>query len=65
MVRRQQPESLDASAIRIAALNEAIDILENLDRTGREWVRGSLWSNIFRDGIAAIRARALGSRPAP
>lgn len=46
------------AAIRIAALNEAVAILEGLDRTGREWVRGSLWSNIFRDGIAAIRHRA-------
>ena len=35
---------------------EAVDKLINADRSGREWVRDSLWASIFRDGIAAIRA---------
>lgn len=47
-------------AIRAAVLAEraaCLDILRNFDRTGREWVRESLWSNIFRDAIARIEAR--------
>jgi hypothetical protein len=49
-----------AEALERARANEraaCIAALENLDRTGREWVRGSLWSEIFRAGLAAIRAR--------
>jgi len=33
---------------------DAVAALRNLDRTGREWVRGSLWANIFQAGIAAV-----------
>ena len=32
---------------------------ESLDRSGREWVKDSLWANIKRDTAAAIRARSL------
>ena len=32
---------------------------EAIERTGREWVKDSLWANIKRDTAAAIRARSL------
>ena len=37
---------------------------ESLDRSGREWVKDSLWANIKRDTAAAIRARSLPANAA-
>lgn len=41
---------------RAAALNEAAAAVEQHDKTGREWVPGSLWDTISREGAARIRA---------
>lgn len=38
-----------------AGLEEALRISEQQDRTGREWVRDSLWANIIGRVPAAIR----------
>lgn len=38
-----------------AGMEEAIRISEQQDRTGREWVSGSLWSNIIGRVPAQIR----------
>ncbi|HEX9955507.1 MAG TPA: hypothetical protein VGB48_09890 [Allosphingosinicella sp.] len=49
------------SAIRDAALEEAATAAEALDRSGREWVRDSLWANIKSDTARAIRALKQGT----
>lgn len=64
------PQDIDWRAIRasVAPVLEQVradereaclDVMRDFDRTGREWVAGSLWSNIFRDAIARIEARGL------
>lgn len=43
-------------ATRREALAEAAAALEAHDRKGREWVPGSLWDTLSREGAARIRA---------
>lgn len=68
------PETEAAQAAADQAIEQAradereacLDILRHFDRTGREWVRGSLWANIFADAIARIEARgAPAADPLP
>ena len=49
------------TTIRARVIEEAAIALEQHDRMGREWVRGSLWDTLTREGAARIRA--LASQP--
>lgn len=39
-----------------AALERAAKAVEDHDRSGREWVRGSLWDTLSREAAGRIRA---------
>lgn len=46
----------------VSALSIAATVVEQHDKTGREWIRGSLWDDLTRE--AAGRIRALIPEPA-
>lgn len=51
-----------AKEIAALVLEEAAKALSDHDKTGREWVRGSLWDTLTNEGCARIRALAEGVR---
>jgi hypothetical protein len=52
----QAEEEAERAFHRNAALDEAANAVEQHDRTGREWVLGSLWDTLSREASARIRA---------
>ncbi|NYE62224.1 hypothetical protein FHW58_003439 [Duganella sp. 1224] len=55
-IKQLRAELAETTAARNSVLEEAAIEAERQDRTGREWVRDSVWDNIIKRVPAAIRA---------
>lgn len=59
---QSEHETSDYERGRQDALREAAEAVRRHDKTGREWVPGSLWDSITREAAARIDALKGGKR---
>jgi hypothetical protein len=53
-----ESQSRTAAEARKQALEEAAAVVEQADRSGRDWVKGSLWETILKEASSRVRALA-------